>query len=685
MQPLSNQKFAAVLPTALAKSLAVFLIMQCLPVFADLKCELVPQIMSLYLRNHYQYHVLDAKLKERTVEQFVQKLDPSKTTLMAEDIPKIKADLATVFQSMRQGNCEKLGSINALLVQRSKENEAFVKEFLGPKYQLDKETVWMVDPKKRDYPKTADEKKEVLRKVIHFQMSSYLLSDMKLAEARKNLSHRYELITKRNTDRKLKDELELFIESFCSALDPHSSFLSADSLEDFQISMELSLEGIGASLRSQDGFTVIENLIEGGAAKRSKLLKPKDKILAVAQGKKDKPVSVIDMDLRDVVKLIRGKKGTLVRLTILRQGEKSQTFEVELVRDKINIEEQAAKLTYQTRDIGGKKVKLGVIDLPSFYGGGKKGTRSSSEDIRKLLTKAKKENVQGIVLDLSSNGGGLLSEAVNISGLFINEGAVVATKSTSSQIDVLRDEDKRLEYDGPLVVVVSRLSASASEILAGALKDYKRAVIVGADHTFGKGSVQAVVNLPMDIGGMKVTTGLFFVPGGQSTQLGGVPADVAFPSVLSAEDIGERFQDYALPEQSIPTFVSTTANGAEVGKSWKPITDGWVKSLNEKSSARIAKSDKFAEIRKSIEENKKNAGVIKLADTWKKSAESKQKKDKSKKTKGLKNADSPEKTGEVDPEMVDKDAEEPGAILEEAVNVLADLTTLSGGGTVAKN
>jgi carboxyl-terminal processing protease len=649
--------------------------------FADLKCELVPQVMGLYLRNHYQYHVLDSKLKERTIDQFVEKLDPSKTTLLSGDVPKIKEDLGNLFNTMKAGNCDKLKGIDALIVQRSKENEAFAKEFLGPKYELDKETVWIVDPKKRDYPKTDAEKKEVLKKVIHFQMSSYLLSDMKMPEARKSLTHRYELISKRNSERKIKEGIELFIESFASALDPHSSYLSAESMEDFQISMELSLEGIGASLRSQDGFTVIENLIEGGAAKKSKKLKPKDKIIAVSQGK-DKPVSVIDMDLRDVVKLIRGKKGTVVRLTILRQAEKAETFDVEIQRDKINIEEQAAKLTYQTREVGGKKVKLGVIDLPSFYGGGKKGTRSSSEDVRKLLVKAKKENVQGVVLDLSSNGGGLLSEAVNISGLFIHEGAVVATKSTNAQIEVLRDEDTKVEYDGPLVVVVSRLSASASEILAGALKDYRRAVIVGADHTFGKGSVQAVVNLPLDIGGMKVTTGLFFVPGGASTQLKGVSSDVTLPSVLSAEDIGEGFQDYALPAQSIPAFLSPSANSTEPAKAWKPITDAWVKTLADKSSTRVAKSEKFAEIKKNLEENKKNAGTIKLADSWKKGTE-KQKKDKAKKLK-LKNSDAPKDDDPTD--VVEKEEkEEPGAILEEAVSVLSDLTTLTGSGSVAKN
>jgi len=285
------------------------------------------------------------------------------------------------------------------------------------------------------------------------------------------------------------------------------------------------------------------------------------------------------------------------------------------------------------------------------------------------------------VLDLSSNGGGLLSEAVNISGLFIHEGAVVATKSTNAQIEILRDEDTKVEYDGPLVVVVSRLSASASEILAGALKDYRRAVIVGADHTFGKGSVQAVVNLPLDIGGMKVTTGLFFVPGGASTQLKGVSSDVTLPSVLSAEDIGEGFQDYALPAQSIPAFLSPSANSTEPAKAWKPITDAWVKTLADKSSPRVAKSEKFAEIKKNLEENKKNAGTIKLADSWKKGTE-KQKKDKAKKLK-LKNSDAPK---DDDSDVVEKeDKEEPGAILEEAVNVLSDLTTLAGSGSVAKN
>lgn len=627
-----------------------------------LRCELLPQIFSLYLRNHYSHKNLSDELKRRTVDEFVKNMDPSKTSLLKSDVDKLKTDVLTTFSTMKTGNCEKLGAATELLQKRAEENQQFVKSFLNEQYALDKTTVWASDPKKRDYPKTQEEKQELLKKLVHFQISGYLLTDESLPEAKKGLVHRYELVTKRLKNRKPQEDLEFFLEAFAEALDPHSSFLSRDSLEEFQISMELSLEGIGASLRSQDGFTVIESLIKGGAADKSKLLKSKDKIIAVAQGAA-KPVSVIDMELRDVVKLIRGKKGTPVRLTVIRQKEKSETIEVEILRDKIDIQEQAAKITYQDRTLGKDKFKVGILELPSFYGAGKKGARSSSEDVKKLLVQAKKNGVDAIVLDLSSNGGGLLNEAVNISGLFLYQGGIAATKNSAAQIEVLKDEDSGIVYAGPLVVLVSRLSASASEILAGSLKDYKRGLITGADHTFGKGSVQAVVNLPLGLGGMKVTTGLFFIPGGKSTQLVGVGSDVVLPSVLSSEDIGEEHLDYALPAQSIDEFVHAAANSKDAAKpSWTPIDSSITSKLSDLSATRVAKEPKFAEIKKRIEESKKNAGVIKLSDSWSKADEKKTKK--AKKVAGKKKRTPLEEDDEND---------DPKPIVDEAVNVAVDL------------
>jgi carboxyl-terminal processing protease len=373
------------------------------------------------------------------------------------------------------------------------------------------------------------------------------------------------------------------------------------------------------------------------------------------------------MDLRDVVKLIRGKKGTKVRLTVLRQAEETKTFEVTIAREKINIEEQAAKITFENRTVGDKKIKLGFLELPSFYGGGKRGTRSSYADVKKLLQSAKKEKVDGIVLNLSNNGGGLLDEAVNISGLFINKGGVVATKSTSSdKSEVLKDEESGVEYGGPLVVLTSRVSASASEILAGALKDYSRALVVGGDHTFGKGSVQAVIGLPLELGGIKVTTGMFFLPKGKSTQQLGVQSDIVMPSYFNNGDIGEKTLDYSLGPQSISSFLSPEAHLAKASEDWKEIKSNQIKELAQKSQDRVSKSKKFTELKKKIEESKKNEGIIRLADIRKKAKTEKaeeKKKTSQKKKKGEK-SESPEEENE-------------SPLKEEALNILTDLVQVN--------
>jgi carboxyl-terminal processing protease len=590
----------------------------------NLSCAVLPQLFSLYFRFHYVHRSMSDEIKTHTVDQFIRSIDPSKTLLLQGQVDTLKKQLLGTFKTMDEGDCSALEEVQKNLVKGVEENEKAAKEFLNDKYVLDETVELITDPEKRKFSKDLNEKKSLLKKMIHFQITNEMLSKTKLPEAKKNVIHRYELDTKRIREKKLTDLQVDFAESFALALDPHSSYLSADSLEEFRIQMQLSLEGIGASLSSQNGFTLVEEVIPGGAADRLKVLQPKDKIIAVAQDGQ-KAVPVVDMDLQNVVKKIRGKKGTKVTLTILRQGETNKTFDVTIVRDKIDIKESAAKLTYETKKSGGKKFKVGVIDLPSFYGGGREG-RSSADDMRKLVLEAKKNKVDGLVIDLSRNGGGLLDDAVKIAGLFIKKGPVVATKGSDQRVDVLADNDDSVAFNGPLLVLTSRLSASASEILAGALKDYHRALIVGSDHTYGKGTVQVVSDLPQGLGAMKVSTGMFFVPGGASTQHQGVESDIELPSVFTTDDIGEKTMDYSLPPQKIPTFVGNEVNGSEPGKHWIPVDEEIVKKLKKLSLERVAKDEKFTEIVKNVEDAKKNKGVIRLAE-MKKKAEEENKKD----------------------------------------------------------
>ncbi len=631
------------------------------PAFAanpqGLQCVHLPTLFETYFQSHYSIHEMTDEIRDRTIDQYIKLTDGSKTLFLESDVAQVKKTLQGIFKTMQNGNCSQLNDVLQSAIKRSEEDEAFAKTVLNAKdYKVDESVELLMDPDKRGFPKTVAEKNVLLTKMIHFQISNYLLADTKLPEAKKQLIHRYELMTKRMKEKGQSEAIGLFAQAFASALDPHSSYLSPDNLEDFQISMRLSLEGIGASLSSQDGFTVIEDLIPGGGAEKLKTLKPKDKIVAVAQDGK-KPVTVIDMDLKDVVKMIRGKKGTKVTLTILRQGEKTDTFDVSIVRDKIDVKDSAAKITYQTRKVGDRSVKIGVLELPSFYGDSRDGGRSSFDDMKKLLKEAKKEKAEGIVLNLSRNGGGLLEDAVRISGLFMQKGGVVATKDAQKHVQILADEDPDVTFNGPVVVLITHLSASASEILAGALKDYKRALIVGSDHTFGKGTVQVLSGLgpQQSLGAMKVTTGMFFLPGGESTQHKGVASDVLVPSIYSAEDVGEQSLDYSLAPQSTQAFLSKEANSTDPTRRWNEITPALVKKLSEKSQVRVSKDPKFAEIKKDLEDAAKNKGVIRLA-------EMKKKADKKKPAKG-----------KAEREQKQKDIEAP--FVDEGVNIMSDLLT----------
>jgi carboxyl-terminal processing protease len=462
-----------------------------------------------------------------------------------------------------------------------------------------------------------------------------------------------------------------YLDSFGRALDPHSSFFSRDTLEDFEISMGLSLEGIGATLSSQDGFTVVEQLIEGGSAKASGLIVPQDKIVAVGQfkpsGEAGEMENVVEMDRRDVVRRIRGQKGSKVRLMVLRKANdgKQERLTVDLVRDKIKLEEEAAQLLWQEREINGEKKKVAILNLPSFYADAKRGGRSAASDMKNLLKEAKAKNAEALVLDLSNNGGGSLDDAVKIAGLFFKTGNVVKQSSRDPAMGeaTLDDRDPQVDWDGPMVVLTSRISASASEIVSGTLKDYNRAVIVGGDHTFGKGSVQSVVPLPPGLGAVKVTVGMFFTPGGFSTQHRGVEADIVLPGPFSTDEIGEKSLDYSLPPKQIKPFLSPDAFVASGSGAWKKIEPGIVSQLKVRSHARVAKNADFQKIINEMKKAKEKSKLIKLSEAQK---DTKEKKDEADQKKNL---NKEEKSAEYLKR----------ADVQEAVNVALDLMSAQKG------
>ncbi|MBI5252074.1 MAG: PDZ domain-containing protein [Desulfomonile tiedjei] len=639
----------------------------------NLTCRRLPMLMEGFLANHYAMKDMTAGLKTHAVDQMIKSLDPSKTLLYESDLKRLRPILQNMFTSLQEGDCASLQQVYDILVARARENEAIVKRILGPDYRLDETVELNTSLNKRPYVKTAAEKHELLRKVVQFQIENTLLGGVDLGEAKKQQIHHYELQTKRVVERNPEKLVTSVAESFALALDPHSSYLSPEKLEDLRIQMQLSLEGIGAALSSDNGFTVIEELIPGGGAERSGLLKLKDKIIAVAQ-EGEKPVVVIDRELNEIIKMIRGKKGTQVTLTILRQAEHTDRFDVTIMRDKIDIKGQEAKIAYETRTVDGRQYRFGVIDLPSFYGD-ENENKSCYEDVKSLLAEARRQPVDGIVLDLSRNGGGLLREAVRLAGFFLDKGGIVATKDSRDQVTILANgsapsetegdqrkvvtfpvENPREVYTGPLVVLTSRLSASASEIVAGALKDYHRAVIVGQDHTFGKGSVQTLTPLPRDLGGMKVTTALYFLPGGKSTQKTGVEADVRLPLWFVLKDIGETALDYPLSAQAITPFLGLPGNAPPL---WKPVEQPLLTELAARSKARVAKNVKFAEIIKNNKEAAGKKGVIRL-DELRKEME---------KAKGGKKKETPT-------ELKKKARDQYAPFLNESVNVLLDMVML---------
>ncbi len=638
-----------------------------------LTCERVPELFRTYLQKHIDFHYLNDELRKRAIDNYVKRIDPSKVLFLEEEVTALESSMVGIFQDIREGDCTQLLEIEKDVRKRVAAMEEMVRTILAEEtYSVDEDATLILDPEKRGRPADADAQRELMLQLIHFQISNYVSSDMELAEAKEKLVHRYELKTKRANEVTDEDVFAAFLDAFASALDPHSNYFSRDHFEDFQISMGLSLEGIGVALSSRDGYSVVEKVIPGGAADGVGVLEPQDKIIAVRQDDAKEPVDIIDMDLRDVVRLIRGKRGTTVHLTVLRQGETAERFKVSIVRDKIKLEEAAAKLRVEeVKTDDGRTLKLGMLDLPSFYGDRNPGERQSSRDVEKLLREAKQKELDGLVLDLSRNGGGLLENSVDIAGFFIERGGVVAVRDGFAKVQVLRDRSSKIIWDGPLVVLTSRVSASASEIVAGALKDYDRAVVVGDGHTFGKGTVQSMVQLHQGLGALKVTTALFFRPGGKSTQNDGVESDVVVPSPFNIDEYGERYQPYALPGQTIPAFVDENAVPKQSGKvstPWKPITQEIVAELTRRSAERVAVDEEFTELEEKLAKARAQNGVMRLGDMMAEQAEEQKEKGEN----GESEADDDDEEAELTPQQ------------QEALRILVDLVELQAGERIAR-
>jgi len=557
----------------------------------------------MFLRTHVQHHSFNDDLSSKTLDNLVKILDPGKYYFYREDIESFNKYRTEIDDYTRDANFDFLDHIFTVYDQRAHQVVELSKKLAKKKYDYTRDETITTDREKVPYAATPEEMKERWRKNVKLQLLNYRNAAIADEKAREKLIKKFDLTLKRVEEMDAKKKFALFINAFSTSLDPHSNYLTQQEHEDFMISTNLKLEGIGVLLRSEDGFVIVERIIPGGAADKlpeELQLKPNDKIVAVAQDDEE-PVDVIDMDLRDVVRLIRGEKGTVVKLTIIREtGESKQQARkvIPIVREEIKLEDRAVKSTVYRP--GNDSVKIGYMKLPYFYldfdayNEGDSDARSSTTDTIKQINILKNKGVDCIVLDLRGNPGGALAESIKLAGLFIDNGPVVQVKDADNNIDVMPDPIPGELFKGPLVVLINKFSASASEIFAGAIKDYKRGIIIGPTGTFGKGTVQSYNELQGKRGAVKVTTAIFYQPEGYSNQLNGIQPHITIPDISQVWEIGEGQLRHPLHSKKIPR------SNYKISK--KYVSAQILKKLSQRSSSRINSRADYIELTKKISE-----------------------------------------------------------------------------------
>jgi carboxyl-terminal processing protease len=577
--------------------------------------------VGLLESSQFAHHRLDTELAGKFLDRYLDALDGSRSILLQSDVDEFSKYRANLAQATRAtGATAPAHAIFARCLQRLGQRADYVTKFLrSTKFEFAGHDVYSLDRTKARRPPDLAAAQVLWREQARAEYLQEKLVGKPSEQIANTLIRRHAQLLRTMKQLSRDEVLEIYLNALAHVYDPHSDYLGHQQMESFSIAMTLKLFGIGALLGNEDGYCKIRELVPGGPAARSGRLKPGDRILAVAQASKE-PTDIVNMPLQHAVELIRGPKGSAVTLTILPAGSADGAVpqKVPLVRDEIKLEDQQAKariLEWPTGAAAGRR--LGVIDLPSFYAElGERsarlndqgaGQRSATADVEQLLNKLKAERVEGIVLDLRHNGGGSLDEAIKLTGLFLRTGPVVQTRGPEGDVDVGTDKDPSVQYDGPLVVLISRFSASASEILAGALQDYGRAVLVGDTSTFGKGTVQNLVPLaPLmdrnglshtyDPGALKFTIRKFYRPGGASTQLRGVPADIVLPSPTDLADVSESSLTDPLPWDSLPAARYQPVNRVQP----------YLAPLRERSARRIAAGKEFAFLREEIALMKKD-------------------------------------------------------------------------------
>ena len=527
-----------------------------------LENQLVTTMLSRY---HFKDFKVDDSLSSIIFDKYLQTLDNSKVYFYEADISTFEKERYSLDDYLLKGEIQPFFDIFNIYEKRMLERMDYVDSILAKGFNFSENDSVEINRDNSGWPSSVEEMNKLWEGRVKNDALALHLAGRSEEEIRTNLHKRYDNFTRTLYQYNSEDVFQIAMDSYTSSIDPHTNYLSPVTSENFKIDMSLSLEGIGARLMSEDGYTKVVEVIPGGPAFKSKEIEVDDRIIAVAQGDTGQFVDVIGWRITEVVKLIRGPKETKVRLQILRakNGVDAKPEEISLIREKVKLEDQAAKKKIIEVENNGMAYRIGVITIPNFYtdfDGGRNGDQNSKStvvDVKKLLEELNQEKVDGVVIDLRNNGGGALSEAIDVTGLFIENGPVVQVKNADDMIEVGEDMDPSLTYSGPLAVMVNRFSASASEIFAAAIQDYQRGIVVG-EQTYGKGTVQNLINLNQisrnsgnKFGQLKLTIAKYYRINGGSTQNLGVVPDIAFPSYIDPQEFGESSQTSALPWDQI--------------------------------------------------------------------------------------------------------------------------------------
>jgi carboxyl-terminal processing protease len=561
---------------------------------------------------HYNRDAVRSTDYAQVIPDYMESLDGQKLFFLNSD----KTEFEARFNKTLYWNISAIGKIDAaydifsIYEKRTTDRINWIFTELDGKFDFTTNEVYRVDRTKSDWPANPGAADELWRQRLKYELIAELLNKKTEEEAKQTVRKRYERMLKNLADIEASDLAELFLSTVARLYDPHSTYFSAENYEDFGIQMKLELVGIGALLGIEEDLCSVKEIIPGGPADLGKQLNPNDKIISVKQ-ENGEPVEIIGMKLRKIVDLIRGPKQSKVTLLVqpAEATDPSSRREVVIIRDVVKLNSARAHgAIFQVPGTNGETVPMGVITLPSFYGPAgreapdeEKEKTSATQDVAKLITQLTQAGAKGLVLDLRRNGGGYLTEATQLTGLFIKQGPVVQVKSSSGEIAVDSDENSQIAYDGPLAVLVDRFSASASEIVAGALQNYGRAIVIGDSSTHGKGSVQTVLEMkdflpqlmrtPAKTGATKITVQKYYLPSGASTQLKGVVPDIVLPSLEDHLPIGESDLPHALVWDEIP-------NSFFEGN---PLDPQLVESLRQRSIERQGKLEEFTYLQKNVD------------------------------------------------------------------------------------